>query len=197
MRCGFSWGAHSSLFITGCLPRASTGEAGGSDLVVFHAGLDENGKRLAGGSDLGQLCCVGHLGALSWELNKPNIVVNSHKCNEKLNHNVKEISARSAACALKSLISATNRISEDTKVADEFNSRMGSKIMNTNVKKIEIERASTQEISSGFFIQEIIRNLNEARKYAEMHTDPELLYFISMARQCANEKILLSIYERN
>jgi hypothetical protein len=69
--------------------------------------------------------------------------------------------------------------------------------MNTNVKKLEVERASSGEISSGIFIQQIFRNLNEAKKCAEMHTDPELLYFISMALQCANEKILLSIYESN
>jgi hypothetical protein len=74
MRCDFSWGEPSSLFIKGRLPRAGTGEAVGSDLVVLHAGLDENGKRLAGGSDLGQLCCLGHFGALSWELNKANLV---------------------------------------------------------------------------------------------------------------------------
>jgi hypothetical protein len=69
--------------------------------------------------------------------------------------------------------------------------------MNTNVKELKIEQASSREISSGIFIQEIVRNLNEARKYGEMHTDPELLYFISMALQCANEKRLLSIYESN
>jgi hypothetical protein len=70
-------------------------------------------------------------------------------------------------------------------------------MMNTNVKELRIEHALSQEISSGVFTQEIIRNLNEARKYAAMHTDPELLYFISMALQCANEKILLSLYESN
>jgi hypothetical protein len=70
-------------------------------------------------------------------------------------------------------------------------------MMNTNVKELKVERASSREISSGVFIQEIFRNLNEARKHAEMHTDPELLYFISMAFQCAKEKILLSIYESN
>jgi hypothetical protein len=73
----------------------------------------------------------------------------------------------------------------------------GLNMMNTNVKELKIEQSSSREISSGIFGQEIVRSLNEARKYAEMNTDSELLYFISMALQCANEKILLSMYESN
>jgi hypothetical protein len=74
---------------------------------------------------------------------------------------------------------------------------MGIKMMNTNVKELKVELASSHQLSSVVFIHEIIRNLSEARKYADMNTDAELLYFICMALQCANEKILLSIYESN
>jgi len=70
-------------------------------------------------------------------------------------------------------------------------------MMNTNVKDVNIEKASLRKMSPEIFIREIVRNLSEARKYAEMHTDSELLYFINMAQLCANEKILLSIYESN
>jgi hypothetical protein len=106
---------------------------------------------------------------------------------------------RSAACVLNSLISAPSRISEDMKVVEgeNFYANGVRKMMNTNVKEIKSEIASSQDISSEVFIREIVRNLSETRKYAEMHKDPELLYFTSMALQCANEKLLLSIYESN
>jgi hypothetical protein len=67
--------------------------------------------------------------------------------------------------------------------------------MNTIVKDLRIESKNTRYVQTGIFIQEITRNLNEALRYAEMHEDPEILYFTSMALQCVNEKILLSMYD--
>jgi hypothetical protein len=180
------------------LPRASAGEAGDSDFVVLHAGLDENGKRLAGRSDLGQLSCLGHFGPLSWELNNVSLVAAIQILQRKIDSLCKEnLRTIRSLCAEFAYFGADwNQLIYKSRRRGNFYTK-GLNMMNTNVKELKIEQASSQEISSGIFIQEIVRNLNEARKYGEMHTDPELLYFISMALQCANEKRLLSMYESN
>lgn len=69
--------------------------------------------------------------------------------------------------------------------------------MNTNVTNPNSEIASSYKMSHSVLIQETVRILEEAKKYAEMHQDTELLYFITMAAQCAREKMFLSIYETN
>lgn len=68
-------------------------------------------------------------------------------------------------------------------------------MINANVTEVKIVPTSFGELSSGAYVQEIVRNLNEAIKIAEINLDPEIFYFISMASQCAHEKILLWVYE--
>lgn len=100
---------------------------------------------------------------------------------------------------LNSLISAVSRIGANTKFVEgeNFYEQGVKKMINTNARELKVNIFPSPSLSSSVILQDIVRGLNEAKKFAEMHSDREILYFISMALHCTKEKLLLSIYDSN